>query len=307
MYVKKRKWWFNKSRECAIIYIVYTTFCKTFRGDTGNTTVNSQEEGATVGEVILMLGVIFVWVGLLMVLAWYTFKLAYRDQPQLRVFALFGCTQKTISLGVPLIQALYEDNTALALFTLPILIWHPVELILGSLTAPKLRPFTLKEKKRVKLKNMIRSSLDVDQREITLDDISSDGSSEYYMPVTTRRSKTRRSFVGFFGQVGDEMADTIRAMEELDFSDEEEKGATGSREGEATDSSVDETVQRDTQPPSSPFSVTSLEKIDEETRVKAVEECLAVLDVCPLSPAVGDIVTVVDEEGGGGEMAKEKL
>jgi len=159
LYIKRRKWYFNKSRECAIIYIVYTTFCKTFDSNSSR-----EEKGATVGEIFLMVGVIGVWVALLMVLAWYVYKYLYRDHPGLRVFAVFGCTHKTISLGVPLIQALYENNTNLALFTLPILVWHPVELILGSIMAPKLEPWTRKEKKRVKLLKRRRSTGEIGRR-----------------------------------------------------------------------------------------------------------------------------------------------
>ena len=83
-----------------------------------------------------------------MVLAWATFFLLYRDCPTLRVFALFGCTHKTIAMGIPLITALYENSEKLALYTLPILIWHPTQLILGSLLAPRLEKWVEKVRRQ---------------------------------------------------------------------------------------------------------------------------------------------------------------
>lgn len=41
-------------------------------------------------------------------------------------------------MGVPLINAIYEKNPLVGLYTLPLLIWHPMQLVLGSFLSPKL-------------------------------------------------------------------------------------------------------------------------------------------------------------------------
>ena len=49
--------------------------------------------------------------------------------PKLRVMGLFGCTHRT-NRDVPLINAIYENNPAVG-HTLPLLIWHPMQLVLA--------------------------------------------------------------------------------------------------------------------------------------------------------------------------------
>jgi SBF-like CPA transporter family (DUF4137) len=81
----------------------------------------------------------------LMVLAWYALKLAFPDQPKLRVMGLFGGTQKTVAMGLPLISAIYDGNPNVGLYSLPLLCWHPLQLVLGSLIAPRLLAFVERE------------------------------------------------------------------------------------------------------------------------------------------------------------------
>lgn len=69
--------------------------------------------------------------------------------PKLRVMGIFGCTHKTIALGIPLINAMYGKNSKVGLYSLPILIWHPMALVVGTLISPKLRGFIASEQKRL--------------------------------------------------------------------------------------------------------------------------------------------------------------
>jgi sodium/bile acid cotransporter 7 len=50
----------------------------------------------------------------------------------------YGCHHKTIALGLPLIKAIYGRNPKVGLYALPLLIWHPLQLIAGSALAPRL-------------------------------------------------------------------------------------------------------------------------------------------------------------------------
>jgi hypothetical protein len=62
---------------------------------------------------------------------------------------LFGCTHKTVAMGVPLINAIYESDPAVGLYTLPLLIWHPMQLVIGTFLAPKLANFVKREHERL--------------------------------------------------------------------------------------------------------------------------------------------------------------
>lgn len=85
----------------------------------------------------------------MMVLAWYSLKLAFPDQPKLRVMGLYGGTHKTVAMGLPLISAIYDGNPNIGLYTLPLLCWHPLQLVLGSLIAPRLLAFVEREEARL--------------------------------------------------------------------------------------------------------------------------------------------------------------
>ncbi len=96
-----------------------------------------------------MIAMVFLILILLMALAWYSLKLLFRDKPKLRVMGLFGCTQKTVAVGVPLIQALYQHDPLIGVYTLPILVWHPMQLFIGSWLAPYLASFVARETQRL--------------------------------------------------------------------------------------------------------------------------------------------------------------
>jgi len=84
-----------------------------------------------------------------MIMAWFALKLLFPDKPALRVMGLFGCTHKTVAMGIPLINSIFEDNPAVGLYTLPLLIWHPMQLVIGTMLSPRLASFVERENERL--------------------------------------------------------------------------------------------------------------------------------------------------------------
>jgi solute carrier family 10 (sodium/bile acid cotransporter), member 7 len=84
-------------------------------------------------------------------LAWFSLKQLFKNEPKLRVMGLFGCTQKTVALGIPLIVAIFGKSDNVGMYTLPILIWHPMQLVVGSTLAPRLQRFVASEEERLEL------------------------------------------------------------------------------------------------------------------------------------------------------------
>lgn len=125
-FVKRYKKHFKKAQEWALVFIIYTVFCKTF----------SQGSDASTGDIFLMIALQFVMLVTVMALAWVCLSILFRKEPKLQAMGLFGCTHKTVAMGVPLINAIYESNPMVGLYTLPLLIWHPMQLVLGSGVAP---------------------------------------------------------------------------------------------------------------------------------------------------------------------------
>ena len=139
-FVKKYKPRFKKAQQYALVFIIYTVFCRTFADDS---------EEMIVGDVFIMIAIQFCLLCFLMALSWFSLKLLLPKKPTLRVMGLFGCTHKTVAMGIPLINSIYESDPLVGLYTLPLLIWHPMQLVLGSFLAPKLLKWVQEEKKRL--------------------------------------------------------------------------------------------------------------------------------------------------------------
>merc|ERR1712232_1388757 len=56
---------------------------------------------------------------------------------------------KTVAVGVPLINTIYDHNPNVGLYTLPLLVWHPTQLLVGSFLAPRLAAFVKREEARL--------------------------------------------------------------------------------------------------------------------------------------------------------------
>ncbi|KAL3764047.1 hypothetical protein ACHAW5_003996 [Stephanodiscus triporus] len=128
-YVDGRSAFFKKVQEWLLVFIVYTVFCETF--ETGM--------DATVGQIFLMIALQGGILVLVMALAWSSLGVLFPGQPRLRAMGLFGCTHKTVAMGIPLINSMYSDiaPALVGLYTLPLLIWHPMQLLLGTAIAPR--------------------------------------------------------------------------------------------------------------------------------------------------------------------------
>jgi len=151
-FVKKNKKYFKKVQEYCLIFIIYTVFCKTF----------TEERETEAKEVFIMIAFQFLLLSSFMILAWLLLKLAFPEHPKLRVMGLFGCTHKSVAMGVPLINAIYEDNPLIGYYTLPLLIWHPMQLVIGSALAPKLSAFVAREEERLQ-RAIITDDLEIEE------------------------------------------------------------------------------------------------------------------------------------------------
>jgi sodium/bile acid cotransporter 7 len=138
-FVAKHKLRLSKLSEWALVFIVYTVFCQTF----------TEKSDATIAQIFTMVGFIFLILVGIMILSWGLLRLGFKDQPKLQVMGLFGCTHKTVAMGVPLISAIYQGNPLVGLYTLPVLVWHPMQLVLGTMVTPRLAVYVDKEEARI--------------------------------------------------------------------------------------------------------------------------------------------------------------
>ena len=118
----------KKGQEACLTFIVYCVFCKTFK--------NGSE--ASVSDIFVMIGMQTFLLLAFKSFAWIYMAVLFQEEPELRVMGLFGCVHKTVAVGVPMLQAMFEGNPKLGMYTLPLLIWHPLQLLIGTIAAPHL-------------------------------------------------------------------------------------------------------------------------------------------------------------------------
>jgi len=140
-FVTKHKPKFKKSQEWALVFIIYTVFCNTFLGETETTGI----------DALIMIVIQCVLLCLVMGIAWIFLKFSFPNSPKLRVMGLFGCSHKTVAMGIPLINAIYETDPNLAFYTLPLIVWHPMQAVIGSALSPSLNAFVKREEARLNL------------------------------------------------------------------------------------------------------------------------------------------------------------
>jgi len=128
-FVKTYKPYFKQAQMYALVFIVYTVFAKTFI---------SNENQVPVKDIFIMIVFVFICLTILMVGAWYLLKIFFNKETALRVTGLYACSHKTVAMGIPLIHAIYEGNPAIGMYTLPLLIWHPMQLVIGTFLSPRL-------------------------------------------------------------------------------------------------------------------------------------------------------------------------
>ena len=144
-YVKTHKVQFKLAQQYALVFIVYTVFCKTFADNLSGPDI--------VVHIVLMVVFQFLLLIFVMTLAWYSLGFLFPADPGLRVMGLFGCTHKTVAMGIPLINTIYFDNPNVGLYTLPLLVWHTLQLLIGTMIAPRLSAWVQREQARLGIGN----------------------------------------------------------------------------------------------------------------------------------------------------------
>ena len=119
----------KRTQETLLCLIVWATFSTTFY------------TGVSVsgGDIVIVLILMAALQAVCYVMFWYLFGLkSLNFSLENRIAGMFCSTHKTLALGIPLITAIYEDYDNVGLYTLPLLIYHPAQIIYGAYISPKL-------------------------------------------------------------------------------------------------------------------------------------------------------------------------
>ena len=112
----------------AILLLVYTSFCDSFKQ--GVWTAHG------IGEVLLISGVCAGLFALVM-LATAAAARAWSFSREDRIAAIFCGSKKTLASGVPMAKLIFGAHPGLGLILLPVMIYHPLQLIVCGLLAQR--------------------------------------------------------------------------------------------------------------------------------------------------------------------------
>ena len=122
---------FGTLSSCTLLLIIYTTFCDTF---------NQTSLGIN-GPSLLAMAIIILLLQL--VLLYLAFNLS--QTPMLdfsaadSVAVMFCSTHKSLTLGIPMLKIIYAGYPHLSVISIPLLMYHPTQILLGGLLVPLVR------------------------------------------------------------------------------------------------------------------------------------------------------------------------
>lgn len=144
--LERRRPPFGTVSSVVLLMIIYTTFCDTF---------SSPSVGLDHLSLLLVVLIIFSIQLSFMLL---TFALSTRKNsgftPADTVAIVFCSTHKSLTLGIPMLKIVFEGYEHLSLISVPLLIYHPAQILLGSLLVPSFRAWMTSRQKALKLTNL---------------------------------------------------------------------------------------------------------------------------------------------------------
>ena len=127
-FIAGKKKMLSRGSESLLLLIVYSTFCDTFlRGF-----------GIPYATLAALLALVTASHAAHLAAAWQLGGLVQLRAKQ-RITLTLTATQKTLALGLPLLRVVFAGRPDLGVLCTPLLLQHPLQLIVGSLLSPRLK------------------------------------------------------------------------------------------------------------------------------------------------------------------------
>ncbi|XP_041519166.1 sodium/bile acid cotransporter 7 isoform X1 [Microtus oregoni] len=142
-WLERKKPPFGAVSSSVLLMIIYTTFCDTF----SNPHIDLDKF-----SLILIL---FIIVSVQLSFMLLTFIFSTRNNsgftPADTVAIIFCSTHKSLTLGIPMLKIVFAGHEHLSLISVPLLIYHPAQILLGSVLVPTIKSWMVSRQKGVKL------------------------------------------------------------------------------------------------------------------------------------------------------------
>ncbi|XP_051061842.1 sodium/bile acid cotransporter 7 isoform X2 [Phodopus roborovskii] len=141
-WLERKKPPFSAVSSSVLLMIIYTTFCDTF----SNPHIDLDKF-----SLVLILFIISVQLSFMLL----TFIFSTRNNsgftPADTVAIIFCSTHKSLTLGIPMLKIVFAGHEHLSLISVPLLIYHPAQILLGSVLVPTIKSWMVSRQKGVRL------------------------------------------------------------------------------------------------------------------------------------------------------------
>ncbi|XP_059891742.1 sodium/bile acid cotransporter 7 isoform X2 [Gadus macrocephalus] len=142
--LERRKLPFGAVSSFILLVIIYTTFCDTFS--------SPDVELEPTSLLVVVLTIFSIQLSFMLILFLFTRRSGSGFTPADTVAILFCSTHKSLTLGIPMLKIVFSGYQQLSLMSVPLLIYHPAQILLGSLLVPSFKAWmTSRQKSRVLL------------------------------------------------------------------------------------------------------------------------------------------------------------
>ncbi|GFO09164.1 sodium/bile acid cotransporter 7 [Plakobranchus ocellatus] len=131
---------FKTIGQLLIHFIVYTTFCNTF------SRTDFQLDALSLVFTIFL--IILFQLCVMMFLSHTSSSSMFSFTPADSVAITFCGTHKSLTLGIPMIEIIFANNPNMSLLSIPLLMYNPIQILLGGMSILIFRQWLLDQKRR---------------------------------------------------------------------------------------------------------------------------------------------------------------
>nr|XP_028598966.1 sodium/bile acid cotransporter 7 isoform X6 [Podarcis muralis] len=140
-WLERKKPPFGAISSCVLLMIIYTTFCDTF----SNPNIDLDKF-----SLIIIVFIIFsVQLGFMLLTFFFSTRKNSGFTPADTVAIIFCSTHKSLTLGIPMLKIVFEGYEHLSLISVPLLIYHPAQILLGSVLVPTIKSWMISRQKEI--------------------------------------------------------------------------------------------------------------------------------------------------------------
>ncbi|CAL8377789.1 unnamed protein product [Gadus morhua 'NCC'] len=144
--LERRKLPFGTVSSFILLVIIYTTFCDTFS--------SPDVELEPTSLLVVVLTIFSIQLSFMLILFLFTRRSGSGFTPADTVAILFCSTHKSLTLGIPMLKIVFSGYQQLSVMSVPLLIYHPAQILLGSLLVPSFKAWMTSRQKAVKLTSL---------------------------------------------------------------------------------------------------------------------------------------------------------